>query len=457
VISPGPGTPERAGDVGIVPRLLRTLTDTPILGVCLGHQTLASVHGASVIHAPEPCHGRLSDIEHDGHKLFKGIPSGKGSGFRVVRYHSLIVDEESLPGELRPICWTAGGHVALAMAGEQAKVAAGGDRLLMGIAHTKHPHFGVQYHPESVATQFGSQLLRNFAELTAEVVSLAGFPEVPENSTRVPQLIQASSSDHEAQTRAQSCPLRLEWRCMDGTGIKSAALMQAMGWSGSADTFWLDSEASDRARFSFLGGPGGCLWRRFTFKLPVAASASSGAARQGAADRCTRGCIASNAAGDSTTAKCPEGTLTEIDATGAVSHRKCHCRIWLREFLRAHSLVPDSRHEELPFDFVGGLVGYIGYEMKAESTGKLTHDSRCVYGLRCLCLRCPGFTAYNSVPAHVALVLPHTTVYLRWHGWRWVSWDGKGVVIDGPTKTMSGITRVAVTVSRSTHGVHALE
>ncbi|KAL8533091.1 hypothetical protein ACS0TY_009369 [Phlomoides rotata] len=106
VISPGPGSPSCAADIGICLRLLEC-RDIPILGVCLGHQALGYVHGAQVIHAPEPIHGRLSDIEHNDCELFHGIPSGQNSGFKVVRYHSLVVDPDSLPKELIPIAWTS--------------------------------------------------------------------------------------------------------------------------------------------------------------------------------------------------------------------------------------------------------------------------------------------------------------------------------------------------------------
>ncbi|KAF3966479.1 hypothetical protein CMV_009430 [Castanea mollissima] len=107
VISPGPGSPTCPADIGICLRLLLECWDIPILGVCLGHQALGYVHGARVVHAPEPVHGRLSEIQHNGCRLFHDIPSGRDSGFKVVRYHSLVIDAKSLPKELIPIAWTS--------------------------------------------------------------------------------------------------------------------------------------------------------------------------------------------------------------------------------------------------------------------------------------------------------------------------------------------------------------
>jgi para-aminobenzoate synthetase len=107
VISPGPGSPACPEDIGICLQILLECRDIPVLGVCLGHQALGYVHGAQIVHASEPVHGRLSEVEHNGSQLFHGIPSGRNSGFKVVRYHSLVIDSESLPEVLIPIAWTS--------------------------------------------------------------------------------------------------------------------------------------------------------------------------------------------------------------------------------------------------------------------------------------------------------------------------------------------------------------
>ncbi len=142
VISPGPGRPQRRRDFGVCAEAIRHC-EAPLLGVCLGHQGLGWVYGGRVGRAPEPLHGRLRAVEHAGASLFAGIPRR----FEAVRYHSLCL-EGSLPAELEPIAWAE-------------------DGVVMAIAHRTRPQWGVQFHPESVATEHGRRLLRNFRDLTA--------------------------------------------------------------------------------------------------------------------------------------------------------------------------------------------------------------------------------------------------------------------------------------------------
>ena len=137
VISPGPCTPAEAG---ISLPLIRELgIDIPILGVCLGHQAIGAAFGGRVIRAPEPVHGKLSTIRHTGAGVFDGLPSP----FAATRYHSLIVEQESLPGGLEITAWSD-------------------DGLIMGLRHRTLPVEGIQFHPESYTTEHGKQLLRNF-------------------------------------------------------------------------------------------------------------------------------------------------------------------------------------------------------------------------------------------------------------------------------------------------------
>ncbi|HVC39225.1 MAG TPA: aminodeoxychorismate/anthranilate synthase component II [Candidatus Dormibacteraeota bacterium] len=140
ILSPGPGRPEHAG---CFEELVRVLPDaTPLLGVCLGHQALASAFGARVVRAPQPVHGKTSPIFHSGQAIFEGLPSP----FEAGRYHSLVVERESLPEELEVTAETEEG-------------------LVMGIAHRRLPRFGVQFHPESILTPDGPALMTRFLGL----------------------------------------------------------------------------------------------------------------------------------------------------------------------------------------------------------------------------------------------------------------------------------------------------
>jgi anthranilate synthase component 2 len=144
VISPGPCTPAEAG---ICTDLVRELgAETPILGVCLGHQCIGEAYGGRVVRAPQVMHGKLSQVEHDGLGVFAGLPNP----LTATRYHSLVVEPESLPAALTATAWAQG---------------ADGSRVLMGIRHREHPVEGVQFHPESILTDNGHDLLRNFIDL----------------------------------------------------------------------------------------------------------------------------------------------------------------------------------------------------------------------------------------------------------------------------------------------------
>ena len=137
VISPGPGRPEQAG---ICLDLIRHAgARVPILGVCLGHQCIGLAYGASVIRGPEPVHGKTSLIHHNGRGIFGGIPSP----FPAARYHSLVVDRPTLPAQLEMTAWTA-------------------DGLVMAVRHKIHPVQGVQFHPESIATDAGLRIIENW-------------------------------------------------------------------------------------------------------------------------------------------------------------------------------------------------------------------------------------------------------------------------------------------------------
>jgi len=147
VISPGPGRPEQAGrSLAMISAAERA--GVPLLGVCLGHQALAAAHGGGVGRAPAPRHGKSSSVRHDGSPLFEGL----SNPFDAGRYHSLVVDERTLPAELRV-------------------TAHSDDGLVMAIAHRTLPVYGVQFHPESVLTPEGERLIANFLNLAPATTS----------------------------------------------------------------------------------------------------------------------------------------------------------------------------------------------------------------------------------------------------------------------------------------------
>jgi anthranilate synthase/aminodeoxychorismate synthase-like glutamine amidotransferase len=144
VVSPGPCTPQEAG---ISIKLIKYFTGkVPVLGVCLGHQAIGDALGGKVVRAPSLMHGKTSQVEHDGRTIFKGLKSP----MTATRYHSLIVREQDLPADLEVSAWTAEKD---------------GSRTIMAVRHKKFPVEGVQFHPESVLTSEGKQLVRNFLEL----------------------------------------------------------------------------------------------------------------------------------------------------------------------------------------------------------------------------------------------------------------------------------------------------
>jgi anthranilate synthase component 2 len=140
LLSPGPCTPDEAGIC--LPLLRGAPEDLPILGVCLGHQSIGQAYGGEVVRAKSIMHGKTSPIHHNGKGVFKGLPNP----FTATRYHSLAVKRENLPEELEVTAWTDDGEI-------------------MGFQHKTRPIYGVQFHPESIATEGGHQLLANFLDL----------------------------------------------------------------------------------------------------------------------------------------------------------------------------------------------------------------------------------------------------------------------------------------------------
>jgi para-aminobenzoate synthetase len=304
VISPGPGRPERESDFGIGRRVI-VESGCPLLGVCLGYQGIGYHFGGHVVHAPQPMHGRLSDVWHDGDRLFRGIPSP----FRVVRYHSLAIDANRLPTVLVPTARST-------------------DGVLMGLAHREQPIWGIQFHPESICTEHGKTLLRNFRDLS--------MPHRRERRPRVavsiPLPAAAPSPLPDAETRRSRFAVR--YRKLDR--LYPAETVFGRLFAGKETAFWLDSSLvrDGLSRFSFMGdvsGPHG----------EVAAYHSK------------------------------ERRLRRIDANG----RETVTTESIFEFLERTVRERACRCDALPFDFNGGFVGYFGYEMKQECGGSAPYTA----------------------------------------------------------------------------------
>ncbi len=144
LISPGPGRPEHAG---VTEQVIRVMGEkTPILGVCLGHQAIGRVFGAKVVHAPRLMHGKTSKVSHDGKNLFKDLETD----FTATRYHSLVLDPDSIPSELEV-------------------TARSDDNVVMGVRHRVWPVEGIQFHPESILTQAGPAMIENWLRMYVKI------------------------------------------------------------------------------------------------------------------------------------------------------------------------------------------------------------------------------------------------------------------------------------------------
>jgi para-aminobenzoate synthetase len=312
VISPGPGHPGERRDFGISAAVIAQ-SAIPVLGVCLGHQGIAASEGAIVSRAPRARHGHLTRIRHNADLLFEGIPQE----FIAVRYHSLCAPED-LPGTLEAIAWAE-------------------DGVVMALRHRTRPLWGVQFHPESVATHFGTEVMVNFKNLTAKF--LAGQEQSAPGSPRAPVPRQRTASWQPVR-RPRSAPLpvapairyRLHVRVIVRAVDTEAAFTRLFALSRAA--FWLDSARAEPglARFSFLGDADGRLAETVTYRVD----------EQAAEVR--------TAAGETT--RVP-GTIFD----------------YLERELASRSIDGPA----LPFDFQCGYAGYFGYELKADCGSPNVH------------------------------------------------------------------------------------
>jgi para-aminobenzoate synthetase len=317
VISPGPGRPDRWHDFGVCADILR-FSETPVLGVCLGHQGLGYVLEGKVSSAPMVMHGRLSGVKHEGEGLFADIPQD----FSVVRYHSLAVS--GALGEGRVTAWTE-------------------DGVVMGIEHTSRPMWGVQFHPESIATEHGRKLFENFYEMARRHRALRGRrTNMPAPLRRARERSAPAQGSQPApspasgssQGAAHPRELKLDWRTLQGEPVAELLFERLFGEAEHA--FWLDSADAPTtlARRSFMG-------------------TSAGAERKVLEYDVARGTVTLHAADGVST---EQGSIFEI----------------LDSQLQAHRL---ELPEGLPEGLVGGFVGYLGYECKADCGSPVEHSS----------------------------------------------------------------------------------
>ncbi|MEA2141656.1 MAG: para-aminobenzoate synthetase [Solirubrobacteraceae bacterium] len=302
VVSPGPGRPERERDLGIG-RAALTQHEIPVLGVCLGHQGLALVNGAGVVRGEGIVHGRISRVFHRSDGLFAGIPQG----FRAVRYHSLIV-EPLPPAPLEAIAWAD-------------------DGTLMAIRDRGRAAWGVQFHPESIGTDHGAQLVANFLALTPGRRRRRGPGRaVAPGSTVVPGGRPPARS---------SGAVRVAHHVLEGA--RDAERAFAALFADLATACWLDSSRVDPAlsRFSFLGAAQGELGAELRYRV-----------------------------GDS------QVTVTPAGGGPSRVHGETLFDHLSRELARLHTESP-----ELPFDLNGGFVGYLGYELKADCGAAAAHEA----------------------------------------------------------------------------------
>ena len=330
VVSPGPGRPERPLDFGVSAQAIRE-SGLPLLGVCLGHQGICYLHGGRVEHAPEPMHGRISPVHHAGVDLFAGLPTP----FSAVRYHSLVATD--LPAELEVVACTS-------------------DGIVMGVRHRHAPIWGVQFHPESISTMYGRELLANFRDLALarpRPNAAAGVrqpaarrsaargcaPSRARAAAEPPRAAEparaAAQSPRVAQPGAAAEPYEVHVRRLDFE--PDAEVAHSELFSDAEHRFWLDSSAviDGLSRFSFMGDGAGPLSEYVTYDVA-------------------------------------EGAVT-VQRRGMQLRVEAGFFDYLDGQLRARRTRTPAG---LPFEFNLGYVGCLGYELKAQTGGHAAHQRR---------------------------------------------------------------------------------
>lgn len=311
VLSPGPGRPERWHDFGVCRDILR-YSEIPVFGICLGHQGIGNMLEGNVTSAPMPMHGRLSHVRHADTGIFEGIPQE----FSVVRYHSLAIAGPPGP-EGRVTAWAD-------------------DGVVMGIEHTERPIWGVQFHPESIATEHGRAIAENFYALASRI---RGLPPT-ENGRR--QDGSAENGDREADpspsdsspAKEGDSPMRLRLREIEGEAPTEYLFERLFGDAENA--FWLDSADAPTklAQCSYLGASAGRERSLIEYDVETGEASIKRARRDTAEHK----------------------SLFDL----------------LDREVAKHAVEPPA---ELDRGLIGGFVGYLGYELKAECGSPNVHRS----------------------------------------------------------------------------------
>lgn len=317
VISPGPGRPEREQDFGICAEAIRE-SHVPVLGVCLGHQGIGHLFGGKVDYAATVMHGRPSQIYHTGEDIFKGLPAP----FTAIRYHSLHVSK--LADELEKLAWTE-------------------DGIVMGLRHKSRQVWGVQFHPESICSEYGHLLLENFRSLTTEflkrhpprrrVSDTGSAKECPDRYSIVPTGKDISWNPvNQGVGMIKGRRFRIHYRRVPMHLDAEQVFMNF--FADSCPNFWLDSAlVRGFSRFSYMGDASGPHAEYVTYDLPA--------------------------------------TKVTVTCQGKAEVHKETIFSYLDRMLRErHAAI-----EGLPFDFNLGYAGYLGYEIKADCGGDAAHES----------------------------------------------------------------------------------
>lgn len=315
VISPGPGRPEVAEDFGICAEAILEAT-VPVLGVCLGHQGMCHLFGGKVDYAEEVMHGRPSQVFHTGEDTFQSVPSP----FSAIRYHSLLVAE--VPESFEAIAWTD-------------------DNIVMGVRHKEKPLWGVQFHPESICTENGHQLLANFARLTNEyhAKQAADGKAVDRSAAIRIEAVETSQPGYSKDRFQPMSEATLHGKAFDIYCRRVPFEIDAEGvflnhFENSKHAFWLDSAlVRGFSRFSYMGDASGPHAEFVSYDLPEKRVSVT---RRGQTETFN------------------ESIFTYLE----------------RMLKERHKVI-----EGLPFEFNLGYVGYLGYELKADCSGSAAHKS----------------------------------------------------------------------------------